>query len=137
MTYTEDTLVEQPAIQHFEDFDWETLNCFDERFGVFHSEQIAQDDGKVWLGRENRSEVILVQRLRAALTKLNPNCSATDINAAIEELARDRSSMSPIAANEQYYRLIREGVKVQSEDANDDDYLSINVLAKGRVFITN
>jgi len=75
--------------------------------------------------------VLLVQRLRAALEKLNPNCSANDINAVIEELARDRSSMSPIAANEQYYRLIREGVKVKSEDANDDqedDYLTIQVI---------
>jgi type I restriction enzyme R subunit len=131
MTYTEDALVEQPAIQLFEDLEWETLNCFDERFGVFHSEQTAQYDGKVWLGRENRSEVILVQRLRAALTRLNSTCSATDINAAIEELARDRSSMSPISANEQCYRLIREGVKVKSHEASDqhdDEYVTIQVI---------
>ena len=131
MTYTEDALVEQPAIQLFEDLEWETLNCFDERFGAIHSDQKPQDDKKVWLGRENRAEVVLVQRLRVALEKLNPDCSATDINSAIEELARDRSSMSPIAANEQCYRLIREGVKVKSEDANDDqedDYITIQVI---------
>ena len=38
MTYTEDALVEQPAIQLFEDLEWETLNCFDERFGAVFSE---------------------------------------------------------------------------------------------------
>tara|TARA_R110001592_G_scaffold65691_2_gene201564 strand:+ start:1238 stop:1438 length:201 start_codon:yes stop_codon:yes gene_type:complete len=66
MTYTEDALVEQPAIQLFEDLEWETLNCFDERFGALHSEQKPQDHKKIWLGRENRAEVLLVRRLRAA-----------------------------------------------------------------------
>ena len=99
MTYTEDALVEQPAIQLFEGLEWEALNCFDERFGFLYSEQKPQDGKNVWLDRENRSEVVLVQRLRVALEKLNPDCSATDIDSAIEELARDRSSMSPIAAN--------------------------------------
>ena len=131
MTYTEDALVEQPAITLFEDLEWQTLNCFDEQFG---SEPI--DNSKTWLGRDNRSEVVLVQRLRSALEKLNPNCSATDINTAIEELSRDRLSMSPIAANEQCYRLIRDGVKVKSDGGStdeqgnelEDEYVTIQVI---------
>lgn len=131
MTYTEDALVEQPAIQLFEDLEWETLNCFDEQFGSLSSGQQPADPHKAWLGRENRAEVVLVHRLRTALEKLNPNCSPTDINSAIEELSRDRSSMSPIAANEQCYRLIREGVKVKSngsDDDQEDDYVAVQVI---------
>jgi type I restriction enzyme R subunit len=132
MTYTEDALVEQPAIQLFEDLEWETLNCFDEQFGLLSSEQQPLDNTKAWLGRENRAEVVLTQRLRSSLEKLNPDCSPTDINSAIEELSRDRSSMSPIAANEQCYRLIRDGVKVKSDnndgDGQEDDYVTIQVI---------
>lgn len=52
MTYTEDGLIEQPAIALFSEMGWEVLNCFDEEFGV---------DGT--LGRDNRGEVILVRYL--------------------------------------------------------------------------
>ena len=33
MTYTEDALIEQPAIKLFEDLGWDMLNCWDEDFG--------------------------------------------------------------------------------------------------------
>ena len=49
MTYTEDKLIEQPAIKLFESLEWETLNCWEETFG---------EDSL--LGRENRSDVVLV-----------------------------------------------------------------------------
>lgn len=29
MTYTEDALVEQPAIKLFDELEWETLDCWD------------------------------------------------------------------------------------------------------------
>jgi len=32
-TYTELALIEQPAIDLFAELDWETLDCYDERFG--------------------------------------------------------------------------------------------------------
>jgi type I restriction enzyme R subunit len=52
MTYTEDALVEQPAINLFSKIGWQTLDCYAETFG---------EDGL--LGRDNRSEVILVREL--------------------------------------------------------------------------
>ena len=33
MTYTEDGLVEQPAINLFSQLDWDTAICWDESFG--------------------------------------------------------------------------------------------------------
>jgi len=54
---------------------------------------------KAHLDFENRSEVILVRELRVALIKINSDCTANEINLAIEELTRDRSVMSAIAAS--------------------------------------
>ena len=109
MTYTEDELIEKPAINLFSDIGWQTLDCYSEVFG---------EEGT--LGRDNRSEVILVRELREALIKINPACTENEINLAIEDIVRDRSVMSAIAANEASYKLIREGVKVKSDDENED-----------------
>src|SRR4051794_19145993 len=83
-SYTEDTLVEQPAINLFAELGYETLNCWGESFG----------EGGT-LGRETPSEVVLVSRLRPALRQLNPDLPAEALEQAIEELAKDRGSMSP------------------------------------------
>lgn len=88
MTYTEDALVEQPAIKLFADLDWETLNCFDENFG-----EVSQ------LGREDRGDVVLPNRLRTVLQKLNPSAPKLAIDEAIEALTRDLSVISTIADN--------------------------------------
>lgn len=90
MTYTEDALAEQPAIKLFDGLEWDTLNCWEETFG---------EDSL--LGRENRGDVVLVNRLRSALIKLNPGSPKLAIDEAMEALIRDRSVMSAIAANEQ------------------------------------
>lgn len=50
--YTEDALIEQPAIELFRQLDWDTANCYDETFP------------NSFLGRETSSEVVLVARLR-------------------------------------------------------------------------
>lgn len=116
MTYTEDELIEQPAINLFSDIGWLTLDCYSEVFG---------EEGT--LGRDNRSEVILVRELREALIKINPACTENEINLAIEEIVRDRSVMSAMAANEACYKLIREGVKVKADDENEDS-ITVKVI---------
>lgn len=104
MTYTEDALVEQPAIKLFDELGWDTLNCWDEIFGDPHPNPL--DSGSelrstpsipgivprgegVYLGRENRGDVVLVNRLRIALEKHNPDSPKLAIDEAIEELTRD------------------------------------------------
>ena len=99
--YGENPLVEQPAIALFRELGWETADCFEERYGP---------NGD--LGRETRAEVLLPQRLRPALERLNPGVPPQAIDQAIEELSRDRAVMSMVAANHEVYDLLKNGVKV-------------------------
>jgi type I restriction enzyme, R subunit len=74
--YTEDHLVEQPAIQLFAQLDWSTVSATAEAFGP---------SGTLG-GRETKSEVVLVPRLHAALERLNPTLPADAIKWSIDEL---------------------------------------------------
>jgi type I restriction enzyme R subunit len=103
--YTEDQLVEQPAIGLFATLGWQTVSALDETFGLGGT-----------LGRETKGEVVLVDRLRAALARLNPDLSAEAIQTAIDELTRDRSAMSLEAANREIYRLLKDGIPVSVPD---------------------
>lgn len=58
--YTEDQLVEQPAIGLFAELGWQTLSAWEEVFGATGT-----------LLRETKGEVVLVSRLRAALERLS------------------------------------------------------------------
>jgi len=100
--YSEDQLIEQSAIALLNEMGWETANCFNEFNQV----------GGSPLCRENKSEVVLVSRLRPALESLNPDLSQDAIKLAIEEITKSRSVMSPAEANREVYRLIKDGVKV-------------------------
>ena len=103
--YTEDQLVEQPAIGLFAALDWQTVSAMEEVFGAGGT-----------LGRETKGEVVLAPRLRAALTKLNPALPSEAIASALDELARDRSAMSLEAANREIYGLLKEGIAVSVPD---------------------
>lgn len=103
--YSEDQLVEQPAIGLFASLGWQTVSAMEETFGAGGT-----------LGRETRGEVVLVERLRAALVKFNPTLPPEAISNAIDELTRDRSAMSLEAANREVYRLLKEGITVSVPD---------------------
>ena len=103
--YTEDQLVEQPAIGLFADLGWQTVSAMEETFGANGT-----------LGRETKGEVVLTGRLRAALVRLNPAMPAEAINNAIDDIARDRSAMLPAAANREVYQLLKEGITVSVPD---------------------
>jgi len=108
--YSEDALVEQPAVMLFAELGWETYNAFHE----------FETPGGRPLGRETKAEVVLVSRLRAALERLNPGVPAEALELAIEELTRDRSVMSLAQANRQIYSLIKDGVKARIPDADGE-----------------
>ena len=97
MTYTEDGLIEQPAINLFSQLNWKTVTCWDETFGATGCAEGLP------IGRETRADVVLFSRLRNALTTLNSDIPARILQEAIDEISRDRSSLSPIAANEEVY----------------------------------
>jgi len=103
--YTEDSLVEQPAIQLFVQLGWETANCYEESFGSVGD-----------LGRETSAEVILLYRLAPAIERLNSELPPESHQQAIEELIRDRSLMSAVRANQEVSELLKNGVKVTFRD---------------------
>ena len=103
--YTEVQLVEQPAIGLFVELGWQTVSAMEETFGP---------EGT--LKRENRTEVVLIHRLRAALERLNPSIPTDAISNAIDEPTRDRSAMLLEQANREVYLLLKDGIKVSVPD---------------------
>src|SRR5665213_1452902 len=99
--YTEDQLVEQPAIKLFEELGWETVNAYRETLG---------SEGT--LGRDNRSEVFLLRRLRQAIARLNPDAPMEAVEQAVTEIARSRTAVQYARANQQIHELLRDRVEV-------------------------
>jgi type I restriction enzyme R subunit len=104
--YSEELLVEQPALALLAELGWQTACGLEETF--------APEGGS--LGRRDRREVVLQPRLRAALQRLNPGQPPEAISAAIEELSRNRSAMGLVAANREVYQLLKDGVLVSVPD---------------------
>jgi type I restriction enzyme R subunit len=103
--YSEDQLVEQPAIGLFAELGWQTLSAMEEVLG----------NGGT-LGRQTKSEVVLTERLRASLVKLNVDVPVETIEAAVDEISRDRSAMSLESANREIYQLLKDGIKISIPD---------------------
>lgn len=101
-TFTEDQLVEQPAIELLDDLGWDTVNAYAELLGP---------DGT--LGRDNHGEIYLLRHLVQALQRLNPGLPTEALDAAIVELTKPRSVLDSIRANREVYELLRNGVPVQ------------------------
>jgi len=119
--YTENQLVEQPAIELFAELGWTTLSAMEEIFDCVEPSLQASPIGRggtaLSLGRETRGEVVLVPRLREAMIRLNPSLPDDAIQTAIDELTRDRSAMSLEAANREVYTLLKESVLVSMPDS--------------------
>ncbi|HUS88510.1 MAG TPA: type I restriction endonuclease subunit R, partial [Desulfosporosinus sp.] len=103
--YTEDELIEQPAIELLKGLGWKHINALHETLGPFGT-----------LGRDNQSEIILQSHLRIAFKRLNSDLTPEAYNLAFEELTRDRSRLSMPGANREIYQLLRNGVKVHIPD---------------------
>jgi type I restriction enzyme R subunit len=99
--YTEDELVEQPAIALFEELGWDHIDAYHETLGP---------DGT--LGRDNRSEVFLIGRLRQALERLNPQTPSEAIDDAVNEITKPRTAMHYARANAEIHALLRDRVEV-------------------------
>ncbi len=69
------------------------------------------DDAK--LGRAHRGEVVLGERLRTTLERLNPGLAREALDQAMEQITRDRSHLSLVNANKEVYALMRDGASVQ------------------------
>ena len=103
--FSEAQLIEQTAIKIFGEL-WGTDN--------FANAYSGETDAE--FGRENPGEVVLMSYLKIALVKLNPNISTEALNLAIDEIIKDRSAMSMVNANHEIWQLLRDGVKVETEN---------------------
>jgi len=92
-------------LQHLHGFD--VLDC--------HTDN-AEDlnDGS---NRVSKRDVILVDRLREAAFRLNPDIPREAIESALEKLCERRQAMTLIAANQEIYGLLRDGIPVTFDNA--------------------
>lgn len=117
-TYGELALVELPAINCFASLGWETTNLYNETFGPEGTE-----------GRKSAAEVIFVPRLRKALERINPGYPASAYEQAIEQLTEDRSKQIPVNANQAFYKLLRDRVKVEvTDDEGNPQTVELSVI---------
>ena len=86
---------------------WEVVDGFDEDLGPTGT-----------LGRDFKSEPVLVHRLSDALRALNPGIPQSALDEAANQLIQDRSAKDRVRANQDVYGLLRDGAKV--EIAGDD-----------------
>lgn len=102
VSYTELSLVEQPALELLQELGWT------------HGDLMTEVPGPANpTGRLSWRETVLPARLRAALGRLNPALPADALQQAEVQLTLDRSAMLPVAANRELWRLLREGVAVE------------------------
>ena len=104
-SYSEQDLIELPAIELLKGLGWEHINAMHETLGPSGT-----------LGRDNQSEIVLQSHLLVAIKRLNPGLPSEAYTLAIEELTRDRSRMSMPAANREIYQLLRNGLKAHLPD---------------------
>ena len=86
---------------------WNALNCF----------TAQPDDLNDGSGRADKREVILADRLRAAIARLNPHVPAAAQEQAVATLLQPRTAMSLVKANREVDGLIRDGVVVVKKGA--------------------
>jgi len=105
LTYTEDQLVEQPALQLLAELGWQVINARDEVLGPGGT-----------LGRESKVDVVLWTNLMDALQRLNPQVPPAALQSAGELLQRHRGGMDGVAANRELYALMKDGIPVALTD---------------------
>lgn len=102
--------LEAAAIQLFEALEWKTANCYHETFGPGST-----------LGRETTEQVVLEQRLRASVGKLNPGLSLNALQLALDEFTKDRNTLSPVRANQEIHKLLKDGIRISSRRGDDEE----------------
>jgi len=107
--------LEANTIRLFEEIGWKSTDCYHETFGANST-----------LGRETSEQVVLERRLRQAIENFNPGITPLAIDLAVEELTKDRSVLSSVRANQETFKLLRDGVKVQVR--RDDDQENVELI---------
>jgi len=105
---SEDRLVQATFAAHLKDkLGWESVCAWNEEtFGLGGT-----------LGRASTSDAVLKRDLRAALVRLNPELPSAAIDDALRALTVQDFSRSMVQHNQDFARLIRNGVPVSYRDA--------------------
>ena len=109
--YSEDALVEQPALELLGELGWEVVDAFSEKLGAAGT-----------LGRDSFRDVILHHRLHDAIVNLNPGLPNAVVIEAAGMMTKDRSLMDRTRANREVYDLLRDGFKTSWVDAAGTDH---------------
>jgi len=108
--YSEEELVEKPAMEIFRQLGWTVQNCFNE----------FDNTGLSFLSRETKGDVVLISKLKPILKKINPDIPENAIDEAIKVLTQDHSVMSVVSANREVYDLLKNGVPVSFTNDNNE-----------------
>jgi type I restriction enzyme, R subunit len=87
-------------------------------YDVLNCNTASPDDLNDGSGRATKRDAILVDRLRAAVQRLNPLVPEPAQEQAIATVLTSRRAMSPVAANRELDGLIRDGVPVEYRAEN-------------------
>jgi type I restriction enzyme R subunit len=109
MGFSEDKSIQQPALKVFDDINYEIVDLFNEKFGSDNP-----------LGRETSSDVVLKNILKQKLKEFNPSVSMLVIEASVDEITKDRSSLSLLRANQEIYELLKTGIKIETTNEKDE-----------------
>ena len=108
--FDEDNLVEKTVVKMIKKI-WGDKNCHINAF---------TDADNFLLGREHQGEVVLKKYLLLALQKINPGLPAEVLEQAMDAITRDRSNLSLVKANQEIYKLLRDGVNVNVVKENGE-----------------
>ena len=108
--FNEDNLVEQTVIKLIKKI-WADSACHINAY---------KDEDDLLLGRENQGEVVLKKYLLPALQKINSALPADALAQAVDIITRDRSNLSLVNANQEIYKLLRDGVNIDVARENGE-----------------
>ncbi len=106
---------------HIEDAD---INFFVQKLGYTHINAWE----KQLVGRNNLKEVVLLDRMKNNLQRLNKHLPEASIDFAVSEITKSRATLTPLIANKEVYELIKNGVQVSyknQEGKEENDYVKI------------
>jgi type I restriction enzyme R subunit len=111
--FSEDELVERPAVELLAELNWSTVNAYEEVLGPGGT-----------LGRDSRREVVLQHRLLPALRALNPAAPDSALEEAAAAISRDRSLLEPTRASREVCDLLRDGCLAGWRDERGEEQLA-------------
>ena len=106
--FSEDLLVEQTAVQLIKEL-WGNQDTHINAFG---------SDGERLLGRQRESDVLLTDRLKNSLSRLNPDTPDSVLVDAVKELSRGRVGQTLDSSSYEIYKLLLDGLNLSGINAD-------------------